>query len=124
MNNSHYEESMRRMMEARKAEYDRMVYESIYSPSSNQNQVGDGSAAGSGGGGNPDQNSATPFGFVNVLDFGGPGGFPTQQLNRLYSDGSKVPLDNQPEIFDSSTFPAFSEKTHDGFVYVACPRVK
>ena len=50
--NKEYEEALRRILQARDQERQRMIYEAIYSPSpsQNQNQVGDGSASGSVGG--------------------------------------------------------------------------
>ena len=100
MQNSQYEESMRRMYEARQKEYQRMVYEAIYSPSQNQNQVGDGSASGSGGGGNPNSVELTPFilqawAFGETTDWG---------LYRLKSDGTLVAVENAPPLEGPAVF--------------------
>jgi hypothetical protein len=51
-----HEEYIRQMQESLRRAQERSLYESVYSPSNN-NQVGDGSASGSGGGGNPIQNN-------------------------------------------------------------------
>lgn len=62
MNQSQYEESVKRMYEARMKEHQRMIHEAVYSPSQNQNQVGDGSASGSAGG-NPNSVNTTFYGY-------------------------------------------------------------
>ena len=102
--NSHYEESIRRMYEARLKEHQRMVYESIYSPSQNQSQVGDGSASGSVGGGNQDQ--LTPFILQSWL-----GGW---NLYRLKTDGSTILVENTPDLNGPTVF---SKNTKDGLTY-------
>ena len=106
--NSQYEESMRRMYEDRLKEHQRMVYESIYSPS--QNQVGDGSASGSGGGGNPNSVELTPF----ILQAWALGETENWGLYRLKSDGTLVPVENAPPLEGPTVF---AKNTINGFHY-------
>lgn len=110
MQNSQYEESMRRMYEARQKEYQRMIYESIYSPSQNQNQVGDGSASGSGGGGNPNSVELTPF----ILQAWAIGEATDWSLYRLKSDGTLVAVENAPPLEGPTVF---AKNNIDGLHY-------